>query len=327
MTPVLVTGGAGYVGSHACKALRAAGFLPVTYDDLSKGRREAVRWGPLEVGDLLDAARLDAVLAAHRPAAALHFAGLIEVGESVREPERYRRVNVEGSRSLLGALRRAGVPHLVFSSTAAVYGEPVKVPITEDHPKQPVNPYGETKLAVEGLLAEAKGWGLRSIALRYFNACGADPDGETGECHDPETHLLPNMLRATAGLAPPLTVFGEDWPTPDGTCVRDYIHVADLADAHVAALVRLMRREELPPALNLGTGKGLSIRELIAAAEEVTGKAVPRSVGPRRAGDPAVLVADPSAARAALGWSATRSDVRTVVATAWEWERRGRRPR
>jgi len=325
--PVLVTGGAGYVGSHACKALRAAGYLPVTYDDLSRGRRELVRWGPLEEGDLLDGARLGAVIAAHRPVAALHFAGLIEVGESVREPERYRRVNVEGSRVLLDALRHGGVQILVFSSTAAVYGEPECVPIPEDHPKRPLNPYGESKLAVEGLLAEAQAWGLRSVALRYFNACGADPEGETGECHDPETHLLPNLLRAAAGLAPPLTIFGDDWPTPDGTCVRDYVHVTDLADAHVAALDRLRAGSPLPPALNLGTGKGLSIREVLSAAEAVTGRAVPQVVGARRPGDPAVLVADPAGARVALGWEARRSDARTILGSAWTWERGGRKPR
>jgi UDP-arabinose 4-epimerase len=313
---ILVSGGAGYVGAHACKALSKAGWLPVTYDNLLHGHEEAVKWGPLERGDILDRARLDEVISAHQPVAAMHFAALTSVAESVADPESYRRNNVEGSRNLLGALLDNGVTHFVFSSTAAVYGTPESVPIPEDATKFPINPYGETKLAVERMLEElAHEQGLTATALRYFNAAGADPDGEIGEDHDPETHLIPLALAAASGTGKPLTLYGDDYPTPDGTCVRDYIHVSDLAEAHVAAL----RSGAGFRAFNLGTGAGASVREVLDTVEGVTGKAVPHWLGPRRAGDPAELVADPSRALAELGWKAGSSDLDTIVRTAWSW--------
>lgn len=316
MAVVLVTGGAGYVGSHACKALAAAGHRPVVYDSLATGHRDLVRWGPLEEGDLLDDTRLDAVFAAHRPEAVLHFAALSVVGESVREPERYRRNNVEGSETLIAAMAHHGVGRLVFSSTAAVYGVPEAVPIAEDAPLAPINPYGETKLAIERALAAS---GLAWTALRYFNAAGADPDGETGEHHDTETHLIPLVLDVALGRRASIAVFGDDYPTPDGTCLRDYIHVSDLAVAHVAALDRLLGGGT-SGAFNLGTGTGSSVREVIAMVREVTGRPVTAEIAPRRPGDPPVLVCSNEAARDALGWRPVR-DLRAQVSDAWRWHR------
>ncbi|QIK95854.1 UDP-glucose 4-epimerase GalE [Sphingomonas sp. HDW15A] len=313
---ILVSGGAGYVGAHACKALSKAGWLPVTFDNLLNGHEEAVKWGPLERGDILDRARLDEAIKAHQPVAAMHFAALTSVSESVSDPERYRRNNVEGSRTLLGALLDNGVNHIVFSSTAAVYGTPELVPIEEDAAKVPINPYGETKLAVERLLEElARERGLTATALRYFNAAGADPEGEIGEDHDPETHLIPLALSAASDTGPALTLYGDDYPTPDGTCVRDYIHVSDLAEAHVAAL----RSGAGFRAFNLGTGTGASVRQVLETVERVTGSKVPHWLGPRRKGDPAELVADPSRAFEKLGWKPALSDLETIVDTAWRW--------
>ena len=321
MTNVLVTGGAGYIGSHACKAIRAAGFTPVTFDSLAGGHREAVKWGPFEQGDLLDAVRVGRLFRDYEFAGAMHFAAHIAVGESVVDPGKYYRNNVGGTIALLDALVEHGVPALVFSSTAAVYGTPEAVPIPEDAPLAPINPYGRSKLASERMIADyADAHGLRFALLRYFNACGADPDGETGESHEPETHLIPLALDAGAGQGQ-LTLFGEDYPTPDGTCIRDYIHVADLADAHVAALKALLEGGE-SMALNLGTGRGISNHEVLEAIARVTGREVPHSVGQRRDGDPAELVADPSLAKERLSWSARRSDIDTIVETAWRWHQR-----
>src|SRR3954453_19995771 len=289
---VLVTGGAGFVGSHTCKALARAGFRPVVYDDLSNGVREAVRWGPLEVGALEDEARLADVIARHKPVAVLHFAAFIEAGESVREPERFYQNNVAGTLALLRATRGAGIDKLVFSSTAAVYGNPEVTPIPESHPLRPVNPYGRSKLMVEQILADvAAARGLRYAALRYFNAAGADPDGELGENHQPETHLIPLVLQAAYGQRPDITVFGTDYDTPDGTCVRDYVHVADLAEAHALALRRLLGGGESLVA-NLGTGRGFPVREMIDTVGRVPGRPIPVKPAGRRPGDPAVLVAD-----------------------------------
>ncbi len=319
---VLVTGGAGYVGSHACKALAAHGFVPVTYDNLSYGHEDSVRWGPLERGDLGDRTRLDEVIAAHRPAAIMHFAAFIAVGESVADPGRYYRNNVAGSLGLMEAARDQKIGAMVFSSTAAVYGIPEAVPIPEDAPKRPINPYGNSKWMVECMLRDfGAAHGLKSTALRYFNAAGADPDGETGERHEPETHLIPLALDAVAGNGRPLTVFGEDYATADGTCIRDYIHVSDLAEAHVAALEALLGGAA-GNAYNLGTGKGFTVRQVLDAIEQVTGRAVPHSVGARRAGDPAALVADPSAANRDLGWQPKMSDLESIVATAWAWHQK-----
>jgi len=319
---ILVTGGAGYVGAHACKALAAEGFRPVVLDNLVYGHEAAVRWGPFERGDTADRQRLDDVFARHRPVAVMHFAAFAYVGESVADPGKYYRNNVAGTLTLLEAMRDHGVRAFVFSSTCATYGVPGRVPIVETDPQAPINPYGMSKLMVEAMLRDFDhAHGLKSAALRYFNAAGADPDGEIGEAHDPETHLIPLALDAVAGIGPPLTVFGEDYATADGTCVRDYIHVADLADAHVAALRALLGGAP-SKAYNLGTGNGFSVRQVLDAVAKVTGRAVPHQVGPRRPGDPPELVADPSLANRELGWRPRLSDLDTIVATAWAWHQK-----
>ncbi|MGE0435034.1 MAG: UDP-glucose 4-epimerase GalE [Planctomycetota bacterium] len=316
---VLVTGGAGYIGSHACKALAAAGWTVVVLDNLCAGHREAVKWGALEVVDLLDAAGVMRVMATHRPAAVMHFAGFLDVGESVREPGKYWRNNVTGSLHLLDAATAHGVTALVFSSTCATYGLPQQVPIREDHPQVPISPYGASKLAVERMLADFEpAGGPRWTALRYFNAAGCDPDGETGEDHDPEIHLIPVALQVAAGKRKQMAIFGDDYDTPDGTCVRDYIHVTDLADAHVRALDRLMAGGA-SMACNLANSRGFSVREVIDAARRVTGHAIPAVVGPRRPGDPPVLIGDATRARAELGWTPRLDTLDNMVGTAWAW--------
>jgi UDP-glucose-4-epimerase GalE len=317
---ILVTGGAGYVGSHACKALARVGYVPVVYDDLSRGHREAVRWGPLVDGNLHDSARLGAALRAHRISAVMHFAAFAYVGESVTDPEKYYRNNVGGTIALLRAMREAGVGRIVFSSTCAVYGVPEVLPIRETTAKAPLNPYGDTKLAIERALHwYGSAYGMRYMALRYFNAAGADPDGEIGEAHEPETHLIPLVLRAALGSGDPVQIFGTDYPTPDGTAIRDYIHVTDLADAHVRALGDLAAGGD-SAALNLGTGRGCSVREVIAAVERIAGRTVRRRETGRRPGDPPELVADPALARSRLGWQPRHSDLDTIIATALAWE-------
>lgn len=322
---VLVTGGAGYVGAHGCKALAAAGYQPVVYDNLVHGHEQAVRWGAFERGDIADRARLDDVFERHRPIAVMHFAAFAYVGESVTDPGKYYRNNVGGSLSLIEAMVARGVDKLVFSSTCATYGEPEEVPITEDCPQRPINPYGKSKLMVEQMLADfARAHGLRSVPLRYFNAAGASPDGEIGELHDPETHLIPLTLAAAAGDEPVLYIFGDDYPTADGTCIRDYIHVTDLADAHVRALDYLLAGNA-SRAFNLGTGSGVSNREVLQAVARVTGRPVPHRFVPRRPGDPPVLVSNPSRARSELGWAPTLSDIDTIIATAWAWHQGGAR--
>ena len=319
---VLVTGGAGYVGSHACKALAGAGYRPVVYDNMSRGHREAVRWGPLVEGDLHDSPGLAAALRAHKITAVMHFAALAYVGESMADPETYYRNNVGGTLALLSAMREAEVARIVFSSTCAIYGVPDRVPIVETTAKAPLNPYGETKLAIErALYWYNQAYGLRFAALRYFNAAGADPGGEIGENHEPETHLIPRVLRAALGPGEPVEVYGTDYPTPDGTAVRDYIHVADLADAHVRALGYLAANGE-SGALNLGTGQGCSVRQVIAAVERIAGRPVPFRETARRAGDPPELVADPALARTRLDWQPRHSDLDTIIGTALAWERR-----
>ncbi len=318
MRSVLVTGGAGYVGSHACKALAAAGWLPVVYDDLSTGHRDLVRWGPLEPGEVGDASRLDEVIVRHRPAAVMHFAAASLVGESVRSPAATYRRNVVGGLTLLEAMRRHDIGDLVFSSSCAVYGLPQTVPIDEDSPHCPINPYGWSKAMMERLITDfGTAHGLRSARLRYFNAAGADPEGETGEDHQPETHLIPRALMAAAGMIPHLELFGDDWPTPDGTCIRDYVHVTDLAGWHVAALEHLVAgKGDL--ALNLGTGRGWSVRDVVATVERVTGHHVPLAVAPRRAGDPPVLVANAAAAQTVVG-APQLPELASMVETAWHW--------
>ncbi len=319
---ILVTGGAGYVGSHACKVLAHAGYRPLVFDNLSRGRREAVRWGPLVEGDLADMTRLSAALAEHRVSAVMHFAAYAYVGESVAEPALYYRNNLGGTLSLLEAMRHAGVNEIVFSSTCATYGTPDVVPIREDSPQRPVNPYGETKLAIERALHwYGQAYGVRSVALRYFNAAGADLDSEIGECHEPETHLVPLVLQAALGQRPQIDVYGTDYPTPDGTAIRDYVHVQDLALAHLRALERL-REGGGNIAVNLGTGRGRSVREVIAAAEAATGRRVPVKAAPRRPGDPPALVADPSLAAEILGWRPQHSDLDTIIRSALAWQTR-----
>lgn len=318
---VLVTGGAGYIGSHACKALAAAGYVPVTYDNLVYGHEWAVRWGPFEKGDLFDSERLTAVLRTYRPQAVMHFAAYAYVGESVVDPGKYYRNNVAGTLTLLEAMRAVGVDRFVFSSTCATYGHPDAVPITEKQVQSPVNPYGRSKHMIEQILRDfSDAYGLRAVALRYFNAAGADAEAEIGEDHDPETHLIPLVLRAASDSAAPVTIFGTDYSTPDGTCVRDYVHVSDLAVAHVRGLQHLEEREGFS-AFNLGTGRGYSVRQVIAAASQVTGREVATAEGARRPGDPAVLVADDTLAREVLGWRPKYSDIDPIVETAWRWFR------
>jgi len=316
---VLVTGGAGYIGSHACEALAREGFEPVVYDNLSLGHREMVKFGPLEEGDIRDRQRLIEVIGKYRPVAVMHFAALISVGESVENPAIYYDNNVHGAQTLLDAMRDTGVERFVFSSTAAVYGMPPSQPMTEATPKAPINPYGRSKRMVEQMLEDyGAAYGLRSIALRYFNACGAHPDAGIGEAHEPETHLIPRALMAVAGQIDGLELMGTDYATPDGTAVRDYIHVCDLADAHVAALRHLVaggRSDQI----NLGTGRGYSVKEIIEATARVVGREVPHRFAPRRAGDPPELVADPARAAEILGWRAQWTDIDRVIATAWAW--------
>ena len=316
---VLVCGGAGYIGSHMAKWLAAHGAEPVVLDNLSTGHREAVRFGPLVEADLLDPASLDAAFAAGPFEAVMHFCARSLVGESVQQPLAYYQNNVAGTLNLLQAMRRHGVDRIVFSSTAAVFGEPVAATIDEDHPKTPINPYGASKLMVERVLADAaQAYGLRSVTLRYFNAAGASADGDIGEAHTPETHLIPNVLRAALGDGSRLKVFGDDWPTPDGTCVRDYIHVDDLAQAHWLALDH-MAAHGGAHAFNLGNGRGFSVREVIAAAEAASGRTVAFDIAPRRAGDPAVLVAASDRAREVLGWSPRHADLAEIIDSAWRW--------
>jgi UDP-arabinose 4-epimerase len=316
---VLVTGGAGYIGSHTCKALAAAGYAPIALDNLVYGHRWAVRWGPLVEADLADREAVERVLREHEIGSVVHFAAFAYVGESMIDPGRYFRNNVAHTLNLLEAMRTTGVGRVVFSSTCATYGHPQTVPIGEDQPQRPVNPYGESKLFVERALhwlglAHGLGW----MALRYFNAAGADPDGEVGEDHDPETHLIPLAIETALGRRQRLQVMGTDYPTPDGTAVRDYIHVTDLADAHVRAL-RHLERGGVSGAVNLGTGTGHSVREVIAMVERVGGRPVAALDAPRRPGDPGTLVAAPGRARELLGWVPRHSDLETIVRTAWHW--------
>lgn len=319
---VLVTGGAGYIGSHACKALATAGYMPVTYDNLSIGNRWAVRWGPLERGDILDAPRLHEVMLTYRPVGVLHFAALALVGESMTLPGLYYRTNVTGAMTLLDACRIHDVAAFVFSSTCAIYGTPEIMPICEDATPRPISPYGASKLMVERILEDYDiAHGLRHVALRYFNASGADPDGEIGEARDVETHLVPLAMEALMGRAPPLKVLGSDYPTRDGTPVRDFIHVTDLAAAHVRALDLLLSGAPSRK-LNLGSGRGYSVREVLDACAGAAGREVPHEIGPRRPGDPPELVADPDAALEVLGPNLlAHSQLDSIIDTAWAWHR------
>lgn len=321
MSRILVLGGAGYIGSHCCKALAEAGDEPVVYDNLSTGHEDFVRWGPILRGDICDAEALRSAIAEVQPDGIMHFAALALVGPSMSDPGSYWRVNVGGTLNLLEAMRDLNIPALVFSSTCAVYGEPRTVPIVETEKREPVNPYGATKLACERMMDDfGHAHGIRSMRLRYFNAAGADREHRIGERHEPETHLIPLIMDAALGRRPDVRVFGSDYDTPDGTALRDYVHVEDLAAAHLAAMRHLLAGGATE-AVNLGTGRGASVAEIIRTVEDVSGMRVPSVAAPRRAGDPPALVADPSRARDLLGWRAERSLERTV-SDAWEWHRR-----
>lgn len=323
MKNVLVTGGAGYIGSHACKVLRAAGYVPVTYDNLSTGWEDAVKFGPFEKGDLTDRAKLDEVFARYQPVAVMHFAALSQVGEAMREPGKYWHNNVTGSLSLIEAAVAAGCMNFVFSSTCATYGDQDGVVLDEMSAQMPLNSYGKSKRAIEDMLADFEAsHGLKSVIFRYFNVAGGDPEAEVGEHHRPETHLIPLMLDAIDGKRPALTVFGTDYPTPDGTCIRDYVHVMDLVDAHVLG-VKWLEDGKDSRVFNLGTGNGFSVMEVIDSSRAVTNRAVPYEVGERRAGDAVRLVSGSTRAEAELGWTPKRSNMETMIADAWRWHQSG----
>jgi len=317
---ILVTGGAGYIGSHVCKELAKKGHDVVVFDNLEYGHSDLARWGTLVQGDLMDRAVMDPVFRKYAPEAIMHFAAYAYVGESVEDPARYYRNNVLGSYNLAEAARAHGVDKIIFSSTCAVYGVPARVPIAEQMPLNPINPYGNTKLAIEKLLEDyGAAYGIKSVRLRYFNAAGADPEAETGEDHDPETHLIPLVLDAAMGRRESITINGDDYATPDGTCVRDYIHVTDLAAAHVLALEYLMDHGAAR-AINLGNSRGHSVREVIETAREVTGRDFKVITGPRRPGDPPSLVGSNKMAAGVLGWRPKKSDIKTIIEDAWRWQ-------
>ena len=320
---VLVTGGAGYIGSHACKALRAAGYVPVTFDNLSTGWEQAVKFGPFEQGDLLDRARLDEVFAKYAPIAVMHFAAFSQVGESMKDPGKYWRNNVIGSLQLIEAAADAGCLNFVFSSTCATYGDQDNVVLNEDSVQLPINSYGASKRAIEDILANfEQSHGLKSVIFRYFNVAGCDPDGEVGEFHQPETHLIPLMLDAIAGKRDALTIFGTDYDTPDGTCIRDYVHVCDLVDAHVLGL-KWLQEDKGSRLFNLGTGKGFSVREVLDESRAVTNKEVPHVEGDRRPGDCTKLVSGSERAVTELGWMPARSNMKNMIEDAWHWHQTG----
>lgn len=322
MKNVLVTGGAGYIGSHTVKELRRAGFRPIVFDNLSTGHRDAVGETELIEGDLRDPAAIGRVCRNGDFSAILHFASLSQVGESYVHPRKYYFQNLQNALNLLEAALDTGIRRFIFSSSAAVYGIPQETPIREDHPLAPINPYGWTKAMIERILEDYdRGYGLRFVSLRYFNAAGADPEGELGERHDPETHLIPNTLKAVLGQGTGLSLFGTDFPTPDGTAVRDYIHVTDLAAAHVLAL-QYLQDGGTSEIINLGTNRGYSVREVIAAAEKITGRRVPREEKPRRKGDPPILLASNEKAERVLGWKSRYSDLGKILETAWAWHRK-----
>jgi UDP-arabinose 4-epimerase len=316
---ILVTGGAGYVGSHCCKAFSKAGWRVVVFDSLFRGWRDMVKWGELIEGDIMDRAALDAAIAQVKPDVVAHFAALTFVGESVADPARYYANNSIGAFNILEAMRAGGVNKIIFSSTAATFGVPLETPITEDHIQQPINPYGWSKLFVERMMADyANAYGLKFASLRYFNAAGADADGEVGERHEPETHVIPLAARGALRDDYEFTIFGDDFDTRDGTCVRDYVHVSDLGRAHAAAAEYLLAGGKAE-FFNLGTGNGTTVKEIADAIEKVSGRPLPRRVGPRREGDPAVLIASNARAKAVLGWEPIQSSVDEIVRTAWDW--------
>ena len=318
MEKILVVGGAGYIGSHTCLDLSRKGFSPIVYDNLSNGHAEFVKWGPLERGDIRDRKRLDEVIAKHKPSAIIHFAAAIEVGESVRDPGAYYENNVAGTITLLRAAQAAGIDKIVFSSTCATYGIPLSIPMDESHSQLPINPYGQSKLLVEQILRDLDRYqGFRSFILRYFNAAGADPEGRIGEWHSPETHAIPIAMDAALGRRPHFQVLGTDYETRDGSCVRDFVHVLDLADAHTRAVQHLLKNGT-SHALNLGTGNGTTVKEMLDAIRRVVGRDFEVKYGPRREGDSPALVADNTLARQTIGWS-PRHDLDSIIETAWNW--------
>ena len=322
MSSVLVTGGAGYIGSHACKLLAEEGFTPIVVDNLSTGFSWASKWGVLEECDIRDREKLSDIFARHKPDAVMHFAAHAYVGESVEQPDKYYSNNVGGMMTLLEVMRQHQVDVLVFSSSCVTYGEPQEIPIDENHPQKPVNPYGVTKYLAERMMADyGTAYGLRFVALRYFNAAGADPEAKIGESHNPETHLIPLVLDAASGRRESISIFGTDYETRDGTCVRDYIHVSDLAGAHLLALEHLLAGRE-SQFLNLGNGNGFSVREVISVCEEVTGMTVDVKEASRRAGDPPELISDSRLARKVLGWHPKRADLRVQIEDAWRWHQK-----
>ncbi|TPM39688.1 UDP-glucose 4-epimerase GalE [Mesorhizobium sp. B2-3-4] len=313
---ILVTGGAGFIGSHTCKLLAASGYLPVAFDNMSRGNRKSVAWGPLVVGDIRDGDALLAAMERYRPTSVIHFAALAYVGESVQQPAEYYSTNVTGTIAVLEAARAHSIENIIFSSSCATYGVPDALPVRETSSQNPISPYGRTKLMGEQIIGDyARAYGMRSAILRYFNACGADPDGELGEWHSPETHLIPRVLMAASGMLDRIEVFGTDYDTPDGTCIRDYIHVGDLASAHLKALQHLQNGGQ-SLAVNLGTGRGISIKEILQAVGRISSRPVPAVFKARRPGDPAELYADPSKARAQLGFVPRLSGIDTIIATA-----------
>lgn len=319
---VLVTGGAGYIGAHACKALSQAGYLPITYDNLVYGHPEAVQWGPLVKGDINDRKQLEMAMRRYKPSAVMHFAAYAYVGESVKHPAKYYRNNVAGTLSLLESMKSCRIDKIIFSSTCATYGMPAQFPITENHPQNPINPYGRSKLMIEwGLRDFAAAYDLKFVALRYFNAAGADPGVEIGEDHDPETHLIPLVLDVALGIRNQIEIFGTDYDTHDGTCIRDYIHVSDLAEAHLLALEYLNDSGQ-SEIFNLGNGNGFSVRQVIAAAMKITGKNITYDEADRRPGDPAVLVGSSEKIRDILGWNPLYDSLDTILTTAWQWHKK-----
>jgi UDP-glucose 4-epimerase len=319
---ILVVGGAGYVGSHMVKMLGESGHEAVTLDNLSSGQKDKVTSGKIILGDLADTNTLDRLFYENKFDAVMHFASFIEVSESIQNPLKYYENNVSNTINLLKAMKMHDVSKLIFSSTAAIFGEPVYTPIDEDHPQRPINPYGHTKLMIENILKDCdKAYGLKSVCLRYFNAAGADPDGELGECHEPETHLIPLVLQVAAGRRKDIKVFGSDYDTKDGTCVRDYIHIVDLCDAHLKALQALCAGME-SKSFNLGNGNGFSVKKVISVAEKVTGRQIKVIDAKRRVGDPAILVANSSSIKEELNWEPKYADLTTIIAHAWNWEQK-----
>ena len=323
MRHILVIGGAGYIGSYMCKCLAHNGFKPVVLDNLVRGHREAVKWGPFYKGSMSDRSLLNHIFSKYDIMAVMHFAAFCYVGESVREPIHYYQNNVANTINLLQTmLEKNNIPHFIFSSSCATYGEPINIPITEEHPRNPINPYGRSKLMVEQTLDDFRNaYGLKFISLRYFNAAGADPDGEVGEDHRPETHLIPLVLQTALGQKKAINIFGDDYATKDGTCIRDYIHVSDLAKAHLLALERLLNNQLTGQYYNLGNGDGYSVKQVIETARKITQKSISTKITDRRPGDPAVLIGSSEKAVKELGWNPKFADLETIIETAWKWHK------